>query len=714
MDICTELSAGGPRKKRYVPSVTLCFATWVTAFLLSALVVHAGEDRLLSLRKVLGNPSFRHSGTITHIESLSDGKTILSSAQDGTARLWDIGTGEEIQRLYHPGGSSVWHVYPVPGKREVLTAGDNKQVTHWDLESGKVIRSFDHEKTVFRVAVSPHTNTVAGVDAANKCVVWNMANGAPVRTLVGHGDSVYTAYFSSEGNALTTGCDDKWIRVWNLATGGVEKSFGNDSGSIFTLVPSPCGTKVLVCCEKRSVWAYEEKTRRQIWQGVLPERVHCAAWSPDGKHVAALCRNSHLYVLDAAGGVEKFKVELPAGKHYAVAYSPDGNEIICSSDVLMCRFDASNGKRVFPVSGAPWQQAPVQSMAFLKNPARVVCPGIKGVVIRSMTEDSLPEVWLENQQISRVACSPDSKLIAAAGKDGIVRLVDAMSGESVRELSHGQPITALAFTADGARLVSLGRGRNAVVWDVENGSSKLSFKAHNSSVNDLIVGPGDAWIATASSDKSLRISDAQTGKVIDTLFSGAGSLRSCDVSFAEGESIIASGGKTIFLWRTPPVVTDKPTETEINDLVEQLGAASYKDRRAASARLGQLGRSALEVIRRVKTDDPEVSHRLKQIGETILQSLRYDHNAMKLECEKELSCVAFHPTGSHWLAIEGKDVQSTVLVGDVHNNELRVTGRVTDPNGPVSISFVDRDTVVTGNGNGTLSVYSFQSSSKKE
>ena len=228
-------------------------------------------ENFLTLEKVIGDPSFRHAATITHIAPMADGVTVFSSAQDGSARLWDIETGKELKRLYHSGGESVWHVCPVPGRKEALTAGNDKHVTHWNLASCDIIRTYAHDKTVFRLAVSPDANTVAAADAAKMCVVWDLNTGRKVQTLSGHGDSVYTAYFSSDGKTLTTGSDDDFIKSWDIETGAEKSNSGDGNGSVFTLVPSPDRKKVLVCCEKRNVWCYEEETRQQLWQGVLPK-----------------------------------------------------------------------------------------------------------------------------------------------------------------------------------------------------------------------------------------------------------------------------------------------------------------------------------------------------------------------------------------------------------------------------------------------------------
>ncbi|MDP6522696.1 MAG: WD40 repeat domain-containing protein [Kiritimatiellia bacterium] len=669
----------------------------------------AGEtlEKFLKFEKVIGDPSFRHAGVITHIAPMEDGLTVISSAQDGSVRLWDVETGRELKRLYHPEGESVWYVCPVRGRKEVLTAGSNKRVTHWNLASGDSIRTYTHDKTVFRLAVSPDTSIVAAADSANMCIVWDLDSGAKLQTLSGHGDSVYTVFFSPDGKTLTTGSDDDFIKSWDLKTGAEKNNLGEGNGSVFTLVPSPDRKKVLVCCEKRNVWVYEEATRRQIWQGTLPKKVHCAAWSPDGKAVAALCSDANLYVLDASNGTEKFKVELPGKTHYAVAYSSDGKEIMCGSDHLLCRFDSGNGERVFPVPGAPWQQTPVQSVAMLVNPDRIAYPGSRGIIVRSMTADSGLKVWLEKEQVNCVACSPDSKLVAAGDEKGLIWLLDAASGKVLHKLGHGDGVNALAFTADGTRLVSGGDNKIAVIWDVSTGSSMFSLSGHTSTLNDLVIGPGDSWVATVSSDKSLRIWDLDSGEAVDTLLSGADALHSCSVSAGDGQSLVAAGDTTLYIWRAPAVTSESLTESEISKLIEQLGAASYRDRREASARLVKAGKPVLATVRSVKSDDPEVSHRLKEIREAVLRSLRYDRRAMKLELTKKVSCVAFHPSGRYWVAVEGSDAQSAIVTGDVHEGKPRIIGRIEDNNGVMSLRFRDKKTLVTGNGNGTIGIYRF-------
>ncbi|MCG8583581.1 MAG: hypothetical protein MI757_02590, partial [Pirellulales bacterium] len=99
----------------------------------------AADEQILPLKadslrpaNVLGDSRFKHAEDLTHIVWIDGGRRLLSSARDGTVRLWDANSGQELQRFYHPGGSDVWNLRGLPGERGMLTCGGDQHVTRWD------------------------------------------------------------------------------------------------------------------------------------------------------------------------------------------------------------------------------------------------------------------------------------------------------------------------------------------------------------------------------------------------------------------------------------------------------------------------------------------------------------------------------------------------------------------------------------------------------
>ena len=93
------------------------------------------------------------------ISVLPDGKSILTTCYDKTARLWDLATGREIRRLWHP--AALRPVAVLPDGRRAVTGCNDGFVRLWGLQTGRQIRRLvKHDGPVCAVAVSPDGNRV--------------------------------------------------------------------------------------------------------------------------------------------------------------------------------------------------------------------------------------------------------------------------------------------------------------------------------------------------------------------------------------------------------------------------------------------------------------------------------------------------------------------------------------------------------------------------
>jgi FOG: WD40 repeat len=84
-----------------------------------------------------------------------DGRQVLTGSKDGTARLWDAQTGQELRRFK---GHTfwVWSVAFSPDGRQVLTGSGDHTARLWDAQTGQELRRFEgHTEKVLSVAFSP-------------------------------------------------------------------------------------------------------------------------------------------------------------------------------------------------------------------------------------------------------------------------------------------------------------------------------------------------------------------------------------------------------------------------------------------------------------------------------------------------------------------------------------------------------------------------------
>jgi WD40 repeat protein/serine/threonine protein kinase len=279
-----------------------------------------------------------HSGDVNAVAfHPKDRRLVASGGTDGTVRLWDAGSGEQIRAL-RGHAHRVWGLAFSPDGQRLAAAGTGDQksarsVTVWDTTTWQEVppSPLVATKGLHTVAFSPSGRLLAAgsTDLSPPVVVWDLATGAQIGVLHGHTWVIGRVAFSPDGRHLASASSDGTVRVWDVTTHKEVARPPLRHGAGATGVAfSPDGQRLATAGLDGTVRVWDTTSWKLLLiRSEATGGVWCVAFSPDGRRLAWGSTDATVKVADATTGEVLQTLRGHTGWVQSVAFSPDGRRI---------------------------------------------------------------------------------------------------------------------------------------------------------------------------------------------------------------------------------------------------------------------------------------------------------------------------------------------------------------------------------------------------
>jgi WD40 repeat protein len=403
---------------------------------------------------------------------LSDGRLLAATAaSDWTIRIWDPLSGELLRKLKghtHNGHSARFS----SDGRFILSSSQDQTARLWDWRKGApeiAIRS-DWQSGVRKARLSPDDRLIATASKDGIARLYDVAGkGAP--RLLRHGDAeVSDVVFSANGKVMLTGASDGSIKVWDTSSWTASQSFQH-GGVIDVLAITRDGQRAASMQMEGPLrlWSLAESKEFPLPGELADKAFTSIRFTRDGFSALAAAKDGTAFKWHIATGAIEGRFSNQHAALWSATFDPSETTILTSSwDKTARTFDArSNAARPLVVQ----HQEPVRNAEFSPDGRQIVSASWDRTARISNVDDGRPGTELRGHRdtLNLAVFSPlQGAYVLTASEDKTARLWDVTTGVEVRRYDDfSETIANAEFSSDASHVLVAARDNVVRYWNID-------------------------------------------------------------------------------------------------------------------------------------------------------------------------------------------------------------------------------------------------------
>ncbi|KAG0213925.1 hypothetical protein BGX31_001181 [Mortierella sp. GBA43] len=489
-----------------------------------------------------------HTNEVRCVMYSPTGGQIASGSCDGTARLWDVGTGACQQVIEE--SSDVSCVAYSPREDQIALGNYDSELKLMDLATGEFLFTLTgHDDGVACAAYSPQGDKIGSGSFDYTIRLWDTRTGNCTHIVVGHDNYVWSLAFSPSGDQFVSASYDWTVRIWDTESGARRHILAGHSDAVSGVAYSPKGDHVASCSYDGTVriWDVETGAVVQTFTG-HGSSVRSVVYSPQGNHVASGSEDKTVRLWDVSVEASRFSTSHRNTAEFKVEWTPKADQFVSYSGSTIRLLSVDTGACQKTLHG---HSTAISSLAISPQGNTIVAHDNHRAVLLWNVDSGASQPFFTAEGPTYInplfAFSPQGNTIACAGSNMKLQLWDVATGSRRIEtaMGHSDRVQCIAFSPTGHLIATASRDGTVRLWDVELLSLRHTLNCF-SYIYGVVFSPRGHRLACTSSDKRIRLWDVETGDC-QLILMGHDTKGPC-MAYSWNGDILVTGDEIIRLW----------------------------------------------------------------------------------------------------------------------------------------------------------------------
>ncbi|MEI6346960.1 MAG: caspase family protein [Bacteroidota bacterium] len=458
----------------------------------------------------------------TNICSNFNGKIIALSDTLNNIHIFDLAKNRTIQII--PSNLAKIESLTLGNTDTIIAASCIEIIKVWKITGELIRENSKHTKDVEKIQFNSDDSKFLSCGYDEYALEWNYSKN-PINNLSGYTQNINNIVYSSNNQHFATvSGNDSVVKIWSNKTGRVVSVFKGNQNGVDYLNVAPLHNYLLASGNNYNAQLWNFTTGDSITSLVGHKwKITDSEFSVDEKYVltASLDETIKLWSIPEGKLIKSF--ESKKWLTECASFNPNFNFVVTSSsDSKVCIWRTRDGKMLKKLKTPKLHLTDIQ---FISNSDTLVALSKTGqiYIIDARRNAIIDTLNRKNDLFTAMSVSEDKKWIFASENGSVIIWdVDNWRIKSILPGFKGY-FTTIQVNSDGTKMMTNSRNSHSssdnifTLWDINSSSVIATFSSHAMPIRTARFSPDNKFIITTSTDHTLKLWSAETGKELLTM-----------------------------------------------------------------------------------------------------------------------------------------------------------------------------------------------------